>query len=380
MTMTLGGTLQGLVSQGDSVTQAATLSQPVQTTAPQVLLDQLEQHLFGESHPQEPVEARLDRLESWVYGSSRGGKDSVNVRINRLAKDVSLPTSEVASASDATSRNQPASSQRSAGKGGKLQPQLEPMPSVNSAARPSGQPMNNGQPGVAPVSGGATAASSAGEDYPILTQLENQWFGKSYSREEIHQRLGRLERFAYGREGGGSLADRVDRLRERVKPVPGQQPANPPVTASDVAAQPDLYAPGAQAPDPGYTPADGSQPPGNGAWNVPPSSVSQADMQQAVTELEKQTLRKTYPSEPLDNRLARLEKSVFNSTAPPNMPPEARLQRLLAVAVADSGTTGGGLMGGGGGRTGVLSRSHAGSPLMSMLPLLIMLLPFVVSP
>ena len=74
-------------------------------------------------------------------------------------------------------------------------------------------------------------------------------------------------------------------------------------------------------------------------------------------------LRTSYPQEPVDIRLNRLESHIFHSTSP-ELEPEDRLMRIMAVASA-------------GGDKPPTPQSRAKSTFQSLLPIILTILPML---
>lgn len=94
------------------------------------------------------------------------------------------------------------------------------------------------------------------------------------------------------------------------------------------------------------------------------ASGQSPDLLAALNQVEKKVLRKTYPTEDVDARLARLENKVFHQTAPPGVSHDDRLQRIIAVAAA-------------GGDKASSTTSTTKSSVRSILPMILMLIPLI---
>lgn len=239
-------------------------------------------------------------------------------------------------------------------------------------------------------------------DYPTVGQMEQKLFGRTYAKEDITVRLARLEKQVFKIVQGGSLADRVDNLRLVVL---GDVPAGGPSAAA--ASMPDpnggpngsnsYYAPSSYPPSasagystsgyntpgaypypssgqpsqPGYgRPPYYAPPPGVASGNSasggqPPGgdpTASSSDILAAMTQIEKDVLGKTYPTEPVNTRLDRLETKVFHTTSP-ELSNEDRMQRVIAVASA-----------GGAPESGKAKAKHT---FQTLLPIILTILPMV---
>lgn len=124
----------------------------------------LENKYFERTFDKDSEEARLDRLESFIFGSS-----------NKGSADQRLESIEAVVAANAP-----------------------PKPAVTSAPpKPQTPNYDNEAPG----------------DYPHVSTLESDLLGQTYENEGLHSRLKRLEMKAFGSPSQDpDLSDRVDRL------------------------------------------------------------------------------------------------------------------------------------------------------------------------
>jgi hypothetical protein len=170
------------------------------------------------------------------------------------------------------------------------------------------------------ANGSATYTDLGYGSYPRVTELEQQFLGKTYESEPLPTRVARLETKKFGKASTGDLCDRIDKLDRFAQP-------KPPPPESDV-------------PD-----GDGGQPPPNQAGaggtnfqanmaNMQPSmsgsqgseggdSDARAENSSGdygnypkVTALEQEFLGKTFVVDPLPARLSRLETKEFGKTSP----------------------------------------------------------------
>ena len=89
-----------------------------------------------------------------------------------------------------------------------------------------------------------------------------------------------------------------------------------------------------------------------------------ADMAGAVTNLEQKLFGQTYPAEPLEGRLSRLEVKLFNQPAPEGTSIEQRFDRLVTVAATDQ-------------KINEPSALQSGGFWRTALPVILMLLPLL---
>jgi len=369
----------------------ATPAQQMQASQIQTV-QTLEETLFTVQYGQDPLKARLSRLEETVFGEAKPTLSDAE-RIGRLKSALSANTLTPLKPSP---------------------PQTEPVkqaPVAKQQQLPTAQTATQSAPIY-------KAAPSAGEtDYPMVTQMESKLFGKTFVQEDVTQRLTRLEKQVFKTVQTGALADRVDNLRLVVlgdtgsgngAPVARQQqsypsqdpdmnpaysqfPVGPPQTASKSASSKQSqvayatpYSGGnagyPQIPTPPQFPSagnngyynNGGMPaalPGNqsdyGEQPVSYNGVSQPptpDMLAAIDEVEKEVLGHTYSAEPFNTRLDRIESKIFNGTSP-EMSNEDRMQRVIAVASA--------------GGAPQSTKAKAKTTFQTLLPIILTILPML---
>ncbi len=332
----------------------------------------LEDTLYAVRYDQEPIDSRLSRIETTVFGQSASGQP-LDARISHLRSLLSVgalgPLSPTASK---------AASQQPA-------PQNNAYPQQNAANSPGQGPTNvynNGSPTSprnAPTTyGNGTATANAGPkdttDYPVVGIMEQKVFSKTYTGEDVSQRLNRLELKVFNTPQSGALSDRVDNLRMVVLGDTGNGDVSPIVSNQGV------YAPNAVGRPQGSSgygngnsypttpqqnnPNYGSQYNNGGSNYAPVAAAGQAtpDTLAAMAEVEKQTLGHTYPSEPITARLDRVEMKIFKTTSP-DLAPDERIQRVIAVASA--------------GGAPATARTRTNTAFRTFLPIILTLLPLV---
>jgi hypothetical protein len=169
------------------------------------------------------------------------------------------------------------------------------------------------------AAGSATYTDLGYGSYPRVTELEQQFLGKTYESDPLPTRVGRLETKKFGKASTGDLCDRIDKLDEYAQP-------KPPPPDSDVSDD------GGGQPARGRSSAGGTNFQANMANMQPSLSGSQgseiADPSPQgqdstgdygnypkVTALEQEFLGKTFAADPLPARLSRLETKEFGKTS-----------------------------------------------------------------
>lgn len=130
------------------------------------------------------------------------------------------------------------------------------------------------------------------ENYPIVDEMERKVFQKTFSGESIYNRLDRLEMAIFQTKTNFSLSDRVEKLK--VILLAQQRNINADIDADKA-----------------------------------------GEAEQLVTALEAQILGTSFQNENLEQRVARLEYSVFNSVSDEE-PMLERLERLVSVQQASA--------------------------------------------
>lgn len=133
-----------------------------------------------------------------------------------------------------------------------------------------------------------------------LPVLEDRFFSRQYANDPTDKRLERLELLVFGATQGGTLDERYGRLKKSI------------AARTEAAAK-----------------ISGDK----------PETASQYPV---LNTLEWKALKKTFPSENLDQRLARVEKKLFGQESPgmPYVDRVDRLKRTLGIGVTAAMPTG----------------------------------------
>lgn len=134
--------------------------------------------------------------------------------------------------------------------------------------------------------------------------LERRFFPKTYWNDPLEKRIERLELMIYGASQSGSMPERLDRLKKDVMERSKTPPGGVPKGGAGAAAK-----------------STGS------GGTTAGSSSSQYPV---LNTLEWRALKKTFPAEALDQRLARLESHLFGQPSA-TMPYVDRIDRLKRV-------------------------------------------------
>lgn len=235
------------------------------------VISKMEQSLFGIDYSQQSDDARLQRIEKAVYGTT--SSSPVDQRVQKLTHDL---------AADMLGQ--------------------EIKPKKDTFAEDSDSIKEN------------IPKADSSVNYPIVNSLEQKVLGKENKNIDINQRLANLEQQVFKKTYNDDLNTRVGRLKQAVMPqrlayndndddsgdnLPDDlsQAGDASGLAADI---PDIRQPGS----PNINDADD-----NDFYADPDSGVKVP-----LAALERSILKKSFPNDTVANRLTRLELMVFNST------------------------------------------------------------------
>ncbi len=274
---------------------------PARSVSTAVSLAKLEQRLFELTYPGEDDDARLTRVEKFVFGGRQTG--SAQARLTRLES--------------AISSNQPAP-------GTPTPSQIEVSPTTStlatspSAASASAKSAANNQAPSDDSDDSVTSTSSfAYGNYPRVTELEQDMLGTTYVHEALPQRLSRLETKAFGSpstandlcarvDGLDLYADRHHIFKDKHDPLVNTEMASSPSSMFSRSA----FSAGGRAPmsmnyeSPDTTEDSQPKPPVN------PFVDGVTGTDQRLSAMEEFTYGHNYATRPVGDRLARLEKRL----------------------------------------------------------------------
>lgn len=177
-----------LLSAQSPALAAAPVAGAPKEDATQIAIAQLEDKLYEHKYPHETDDARLTRLEKFVFGAAQTGTTAE--RLQRLQNSISSQASAIDKLPAATdqskkSSNQPASSRSAA------------------------------ESATAPADAVTSSSTFDSANYPRVTELEKDMLNATYIHEPLAQRLSRLEVKAFGTASkSNDLCERVDNLDE----------------------------------------------------------------------------------------------------------------------------------------------------------------------
>jgi hypothetical protein len=285
-------------------------------------LAKLEKRLFEFTYASEDDDARLNRLENFVFGSKQTG--SISDRLSHLqAAIVSQPASGNASAGAGVTTSTPAN----AGSG-----------ETNTAGDTSNAGASNANTASGTNTSGETYPTFDYANYPRVTELEQQLLGTTYPHDALPDRLNRLETKAFGKPTTSKdLAQRVDGLDRYAQrhDIFHERPSQPVASGAwGAPSGPGVTPPGSWGQPSGSTGSYGAvSPPG---WNTPggwnnagaSSPVASNNENQLAYGASPQTANQFSPSvQGIDQRVALMEQSVFGQSYS-NRPLADRVSRL----------------------------------------------------
>lgn len=137
-------------------------------------LNDIEQNLFGYNYQNEADTARIERIESYIYGNTRTGDSTT--RINKIRNDIGLMSSaEKAEQKELMQKN-------------RIEKEL------------------------------ISAKEDSTVEYPMVDRIEEQLFNTTYKNENIYSRLNRLEEKVFNKISTEPLNNRVDNLAALIVP------------------------------------------------------------------------------------------------------------------------------------------------------------------
>lgn len=156
-------------------------------------LEALEMKFFSHTYPKDGMEERLDRLEQMVFGEGKEGPHEP--RLTKLLDTVPLDSAPAQTQTQSTASNQ------SSGNSSPSQGQTSPSQSPPSRSQ-------------APNVAAADEDDGSGGNYPAVNAIEQKAFNKTFAKEPIATRLGRLETKYLGKVStSNDLSERMDKLK-----------------------------------------------------------------------------------------------------------------------------------------------------------------------
>lgn len=229
------------------------------------LLNKIENALFGFEYTNETEQARIERIEKEVYGTT--SNKNIQERLSKLNKDLGaeLYGQEIEPCEDTLAKEEE---------------EKEVLPS-----------------------------QTANIDYPVINELEKSVFNQEYKNIGVKERLAQLEKKVFTKEfSSDDLSTRVDRLREQVKPA-GLEPT--------IANSFEDYNLSGYYPPPvdydGMTIGGNYSSYSSNFYNTQ-GSYPMSSKKINLSTVENALYNKNFKSDSTQNRLARVEQSMFGET------------------------------------------------------------------
>ena len=233
-------------------------------------LSRIENNLFGIEYTKQSDNERLSRIEEQVYGEAKSG--SIKSRLSALSNDVAtnLMGQEIKPKRDTFEEEED-----------------------NFEKQKMAQYQEDREPDNPKI------------DYPIVNELEEQIFGKTYKNQDINTRLSKLEKEVFRKTYEDALSERVDRLKEKVAYNPrknNSEEQNYYYNEQDNYFSPDTFAQNNSGSY--YNSQKG---------DYVDRQIADRELRSKLNKLEKQVFKQSFSNDTVDNRLSRLEGSIFHS-------------------------------------------------------------------
>ena len=242
-------------------------------------LSRIENNLFGIEYSKQSDATRLSRIEEQVYGEAKTG--NIKARLSALSEDI-------------------ASNQM----GQEITPKRDTFEEEEIIAQTDSAPDN---PKI---------------DYPVVNDIEEQIFGKTYKNLDINTRLSKLEKEIFKKTYEDTLSERVERLKEKIAYNPKQNEIEGKNYYYD--EQNNYFSPDSLAQN--YSNAYFNSQKGDEI----DKKIADRDFRAKLNKLEKNIFKQSFTGDTIDNRLSRLESSIFNS----NFSNDKEITRLKRISSA----------------------------------------------
>ena len=232
------------------------------------MLNDIENSIFGYDYKNDKDSKRVERIESYLYGSKKPG--NLSQRIENIKNDIGYISPQEKLANEQ-----------------KIQQEQEKILKEKKQ-----QEM-------------LALKESANVEYPMVDKIEEELFKTTYKAENIYNRLDRIEKQVFNKTSNEALNDRVDKLASVVIPQKNRKHRN------------DNYQYSANEMDSYYR-------------NSGLSPVDNQSLPFQLAVLEQDLLRNNYDSDNISNRLSRLEQKMFNRTFSSDTD-VTRVQRIMVA-------------------------------------------------
>ena len=275
-------------------------------------LSRIENSLFGIEYSNQNNTKRLERIEESVYGEVKTG--NIKLRLEKLSNDIAANQmgQEISPKRDTFEESQDTYTDNH---------RLSQSQSRNS----------NGNYYYDDVE---TEKADPNIEYPVLNELEEQVFGKTYKNLDLNSRLSKLEQHSLKKTYTDAFSDRVERLKTKLS-YKHKKPFEPQYYDNYIAQNLDSYS-GSEYEDNYYSPQKNGNMFEKGLFNKDDyleKELSDNDFRTKLNKIEKKVYKNSFSSDTVDNRLSRLETTVFNAQFT-NDSNQARLNRISSAVQA----------------------------------------------
>ncbi len=256
-------------------------------------LSKIENNLFGIEYTTQSDSQRLSRIEEQVYGEAKNG--NIKSRLDALSNDIATGEmgKEITPKKDTFDEEDNYTERKLADNSQYFEEEKEP-----------------DNPKI---------------DYPVINDIEQQIFGKTYKNENINSRLSKLEKEIFKKTYNDDLAERVERLKDKVAytaPKFNTEENNYYYDEQDNYFSPNTLA--QSNPDTFYHSQKG---------DYVDKQIADRDFRSKLNKLEKSVFKQSFSNDTVDNRLSRLESTIFNSNFS-NDKQTTRLKRISSAVNA----------------------------------------------
>ena len=277
-------------------------------------LSRIENSLFGIEYSNQTNSKRLERIEEAVYGEAKSG--NIKTRLDKLSKDAAtnLMGQEISPKRDTFEEEDYYSdNQKLAQKGSNNLSQAHQNKNFDNYFEEE-----KAEPNI---------------DYPVVNDLEEQVFGKTYKHLDLNTRLTKLEQHSLRKTYDDALSDRVERLKSKLAYNPTknnlQEESN--YFADNTYGQFSNQWQNKYENDENYfSPQTVAQNNSEKYWD---NEINDRDFRAKLNKLEKKVFKNSFSSDTTNNRLSGLEGTIFN-TQFNNDSDNARLSRIASAVQA----------------------------------------------
>lgn len=258
-------------------------------------LSRIENSLFGIEYSKQSDTVRLSRIENHVYGEAKSG--NIQKRLDALSEDIAA--------------NQ---------MGQEITPKRDTFDDEERTVenRSLAQSKTKNEDFAEP--------DNPKIDYPVVDKLEEEIFGTTYKNSDINTRLSKLENKLFQKTYEDALADRVDRLNEKVAYT------SPAKTNNEFEEKNYFYDEEENYFSPKTAMAKNDENilkhNNKNYFNEPKSSNK--NLNSKLNKLEKSVFKQNFSQDSVNNRLSRLESRIFKS----NFSNDSETTRLNRISSA----------------------------------------------